>query len=117
MGRKPISKTTIDRMTILLKSGYTSKQVSNELKISIPTVNNYKAKLVKQNILEGRRVKANNKSFNPSVSPAVSKPNVPSNKITTNFRDFSYVVDGSEVIFKSRPKKLIISKKEMHIEF
>lgn len=117
MGRKPISKTTIERIKILLKSGYTSKQVSNELKISIPTVNNYKAKLVKQNILEGRRVKVNKRPINPTVAPAVAEPNVPSKKINTNFRDFSYVVDGSEVIFKSRPKKLIISKKEMYIEF
>lgn len=117
MGRKPISKTTIDRIKILLKSGYTSKEVSNELKISIPTVNNYKAKLVKQNILKGKQVKANKKSFNPSVSSAVSKPNVTSEKITTNFIDFRFVVDGSEVIFKSRPKKLVISKKEMRIDF
>ena len=117
MGRKPISTTTIDRIKILLKSGYTSKQVSNELKISVPTVNNYKAKLVNQNILEGRRVKVNKTPINATFTPAVAKPNGPSKKINTNFRDFSYVVDGSQVIFKSRPKKLIISKTEMHIEF
>ena len=111
MSRKSISTFKINKIKTMLLEGQTSLEVASALGISAATVNNYRAHFKKQGLSF-----PNNRGRKPS-HPAAEKQiqaEVPQG-IRNN--EFTYVIDGTNVSFNTRPKTLLISKTRMLVEF
>ena len=116
MGRKSISTYKLNKIKSLLSEGKTSKEVSSLLKISTGTVSNYRGYLKKKGEIDlsknndttTKTVKKNKINKNTSI-----KSEMPSKPFKSNY---SYIVNGTELKFKHKPKSILIGKNELVIE-
>ena len=111
MSRKSISTFKINKIKTMLLEGQTSLEVASALGVSAATVNNCRAHFKKQGLSF-----PNNRGRKPG-RPAVEKQiqaEVPQG-ISNN--EFTYVIDGTNVSFNTRPKTLLISRTRMLVEF
>ena len=119
MGRKGISKTITSKIRKFLIEGRTSKEVADELGISAATVNNYRLLFKNKGDqfpnTRGRRPGSKKENVKKELKTVnmVSETTVKDAK----YSEFTYIIDGTKVIFNSRPKTLLISKKRMLVEF
>lgn len=112
MGRKSISTYKLNKIKKLLSESYTSKEIATELKISSATVSNYRAYFKKKGELNINHsndtlVPSGKKNIlNKSSSLKVSK--------TANYFSASYkfIVNGTIINFKQKPKSITIGKSE-----
>ena len=116
MGRKSISTNKINKIKKLLSENYTSKEIAAELKISSATVSNYKAHFKKKGELNTTH---NNDTFPTSAEQNTLKKSS-SLKVPTTSNSFSigyrYIVNGTTINFKQKPKSINIGKNELVIE-
>lgn len=116
MGRKSLSTNKVNKIKKLLSENYTSKEIAAELKISYSTVINYKAHFKKKGELNTTHnndtfpSSAKQNTFKKSSSLKVSKT---SNSFSTGYR---YIVNGTNINFKQKPKSITIGKNELVIE-
>jgi len=119
MGRKGLSKTISNKIRKHLSEGLTSKEISIALGISAATVNNYRLRFKTQGEqfpnTRGRR--PNIKNANVSEATSASKSKEEQIVKGAKYSEFTYIIDGTKIIFNSRPKTLLISKKRMLVEF
>ena len=116
MGRKTISTYKLNKIKSLLSEGKTSKEISSLLKISTATVSNYRVyfkkkgeiDLSKNNDTASNTVEGNKINKNTSI-----KSETPSESFKSNY---SYIVNGTELRFKHKPKSILIGKNELVIE-
>lgn len=106
----------INKIKSLLSEGKTSKEISSLLKISTATVSNYRGyfkkkgeiDLSKNNNNATNTVEGNNINNNTSI-----KSEMPSKSFKSNY---SYIINGTELRFKHKPKSILIGKNELVIE-
>ena len=112
MARKSISANKKNTIKNMLLQGKTSLEIAELLKISSATVSNYRASFKKQGLEF-----PNNRGRKPSS--ITEHPSAIAPKVPTGIRNssFTYVIDGTNVSFNTRPKTLLISKDRMLVEF
>ncbi len=119
MGRKGISRSIKNKIKKLLFEGHTSKEVASELGISVATINNYRLRFKSQGEqfpnTRGRRPKNKNAKNSEMISASKSEEERVVKGV--KYSEFTYIIDGTKIIFNSRPKTLLISKKRMLVEF
>lgn len=111
MARKSISTNKKNIIKKMLLEGKTSLEIAELLKISSATVSNYRATFKKQGLEF-----PNNRGRKPSKvdRPAAIAPKIP---VDIRNSSFTYIIDGTNVSFNTRPKTLLISKNRMLVEF
>jgi len=120
MSRKRLNPDEIEQVRQMLLSGQTSEEVSTNMGVSAATINNFKAHFRKQGDQfpnnRGRRPGTPNKTTKkgPKTSKAES-----SAKIIKGAKneDYTYLVDGIEITFATKPKTIMIGRKRLVVEF
>ena len=116
MGRKSISNYKLKKLKKLLSDGKTLNEISALLNVSTATVSNYRAYFKKKG--EFSFSKKNDVLTNLSqknISKQPSKPNGQSSLISSS-SEYKYVINGTSINFKQKPKTLIIGKDEFIVE-
>lgn len=111
MARKSISQFKVNKIKKMLLEGKTSLEVASALGVSAATVNKYRANFKKQGLSF-----PNNRGRKPSKNITETKVKT---EIPNGIRNssFTYVIDGTNVSFNTRPKTILISKTRMLVEF
>tara|TARA_B100001063_G_C16701576_1_gene522856 strand:+ start:519 stop:872 length:354 start_codon:yes stop_codon:yes gene_type:complete len=116
MGRKSISNYKLKKLKKFLSDGKTSNEISELLKVSTATVSNYRAYFKKKgesSFSKKNDVFTNLSQKNKAKQP--SKSNGPSSLISSSSK-YKYVINGTSINFKQKPKSLIIGKGEFIVE-
>ena len=116
MGRKSISTYKLNKIKKLLSEGKTSNQISSELKISTATVSNYRAYFKKKDKLNLTEKNYNNSgSIDQKMLEKVpsTNANISSDTFKTSFK---YIVNGTSINFKHKPKSIIIGINEIIVD-
>ena len=116
MGRKPISTYKLNKIKKLLSEGYTSKEIATKLKISSPTVSNYKAYFKKKGEFNTTH---NNDTFIPSDKQNIlnKSSSLKASKSTNSFSaSYKYIINGTIINFKQKPKSITIGKSEFVVD-
>ena len=116
MGRKSISTYKLNKIKKLLSEGYTSKEIATELKISSATVSNYKAYFKKKGELN---ISHNNYTLIPSEKQNIlnKSSSLKVSKTTNSFStSYKYIVNGTIINFKQKPKSITIGKNEFVVD-
>lgn len=116
MGRKKISTYKLNKIKSLLSEGKTSKEISSLLKISTATVSNYRGYFKRKGEIDLSKI-------NDDVTNTVEKnkiiksTSIISENSSESFKsNYSYVVNGTVLKFKHKPKSILIGKNELVIE-
>ena len=116
MGRKKISTYKLNKIKTLLSEGKTSKEISSLLKISTATVNNYRGYFKNKGEIDFS--KKNNNATNTVEKNKMNKSTSIKNETPSESSksNYSYIVNGTELRFKHKPKSILIGKNELVIE-
>lgn len=116
MGRKSISTYKLNKLKKMLSESYTPKEIATELKISSATVSNYKAYFKKKGELN---ITYNNDTLIPSGKQNIlnKSSSFKVSKTTNSFStSFKYIVNGTTINFKQKPKSITIGKSEFVVD-
>jgi hypothetical protein len=116
MGRNSISTYKLNKIKKLLSESYTSKEIATELKISSATVSNYKAYFKKKDEFN---TTYNNDTFMPSGKQNIlnKSSSLKASKSTNSFSaSYKYIVNGTIINFKQKPKSITIGKSEFVVD-
>jgi len=116
MGRKSISPYKLKKLKKLLLEGKTSNQISTELKISTSTVSNYRSYFKKHgglNSLQKNDTTSTSTKQNIEKKFSSIKISKPSNSFSSSYK---FIVNGTCITFKHKPKSIIIGKNEFIVD-
>jgi predicted transcriptional regulator len=116
MGRKSISTYKLNKIKKLLSESYTSKEIAAELKISSATVSNYRAYFKKKGELN---INDSNDTLVPSGKKNIlnKSSSLKVSKTTNSFStSYKYIVNGTIINFKQKPKSITIGKSEFVVD-
>jgi predicted transcriptional regulator len=116
MGRKSISTYKLNKIKKLLSESYTSKEIATELKISSATVSNYRAYFKKKGELN---INHSNDTLVPSGKKNIlnKSSSLKVSKTTNSFStSYKYIVNGTIINFKQKPKSITIGKSEFVVD-
>ena len=116
MGRKSISTYKLNKIKKMLSEGKTSNQISSELKISTATVSNYRAYFKNKDKLNSAEKNYNNSgSIDQKMLEKVPpiNANISPDSLKTSFK---YIVNGTSINFKHKPKSIIIGINEIIVD-
>ena len=114
MGRKTITTYKLNKIKKLVNEGKTIKEIAEILKISAATVANYRAYFKKK----GEITLPSKKTIsakNPQITKE-DKQNLNVKMPTSKHKRYTYLVNGTKLIFDSQPKEIIFTENKIIVE-
>lgn len=114
MSNKKLTKENIEEIKNELLRGKTSREVSSTFNLSVSTINNLRLELKEQGFLF-----PNNRGRRPSEKSEQINEIRPKGKtvISSEATKLTYHVNGTTIIFNTKPKSLYISPNQIEIDF
>ena len=114
MGRKTITTYKLNKLKKLVNEGKTIKEIAEILKISTSTVANYRAYFKKKGeiSLPSKKVLS---AENPLIKKE-DKQNLNIKMSSSEIKGYTYIINGTKLVFDSQPKEIIFAENKIIVE-